>query len=305
MTELEFIESNPSRYGAGNANILISSSLVDPGVDNTPVAPFRIDGVTVPFTDANGKSLEPSLIEATSIKFNFALEGQVTLPILAKRRKNRYYYLKTQQIVVNSLPATFDINGNYVEEDSNFIFVPFISDNFQNSDYNPRQGESQISKANSVRQVVDRSENQSTPTNFEALISQTATPAQLQDCSYTKAGIINGRYVGTSLNSGSIEGDDPAITLREFEGSIHSKLSDDTTITNLEDSSRKIVDIYFTPSISGSGASTTLTTFPEVDNFIYTDEGNRFIKVTDSKVYSVDKGNIVITNEFGKVTNIT
>ena len=43
MTEQEFLNINPATaYGNGVAGLLYSSSVVDPGTDDTPLAPFVI-----------------------------------------------------------------------------------------------------------------------------------------------------------------------------------------------------------------------------------------------------------------------
>ena len=302
MTELEFINTNPTNYGNGNANLLVSSSVS--GSDLVPVPPFHIQGITVPFNSLDNVDVEASLGEVTSIKFDFT-EGTVNASITAKRKKSGYFFMRVNDFIVNSLPTSFDTAGNNLYENSPFVFIPYVGESFANNDFNPLQGEAQELTKGTIIQVVDRISNQTVPTNLEAIITQTAEIAQIQDCNYTKIGTINGRYNGTKLNSGSIFGDDPALVLREFEGSIHLDTADNTSVIAIDDTVRSIQNIYFTPHLSGSGPGMALSSFPIQDDFIYGEESNRFVKIVNSKVYAIDKGNIITTDEVGKVINIS
>ena len=51
MTELEFIGSSPLDFGGNaNVNLLVSSSVVNPGVDNSPTGSLKIVGMTIPLS---------------------------------------------------------------------------------------------------------------------------------------------------------------------------------------------------------------------------------------------------------------
>ena len=302
MTELEFINTNPTNYGQGNANLLISSSVS--GSELVPIAPFHIQGITIPFNSLDDVDVETALGEVNSINFEFS-EGVVNASITAKRKKGGYFFMRVQDFIVSTLPTTFDTAGNHLYENSAFVFLPYVAESFTNNDYNPLQGEAQDLSTATLIQVVDRISNQNIPTNLPAIITQTAEPASLQDCNYTKIGVINGRYNGTKLTSGSIFGDDPALVLREFKGSIHDNTSDNTAISAIDDTAREVENIFFTPHLSGSGTSTALSSFPIVNDFLYGEENNRFVKIVKAKVYAVDKDNIITTDEVGKVTNIS
>jgi hypothetical protein len=313
MTELEFINTDPRTYGgANNANLLISSSVVNPGVDNTPVAPFYIQGLTIPFYDENGLNLQPTLKEVEEFRFDFT-EGVVQSRVLDRQKRTGWYFFRIEQVVINTLPpvsATVGIGTPaeqdiYTYTDSNFIFIPYISLGFINNDYNALLNNAVKPKPNSVAQVVDRSSDSANPTNLQAVINLTATPADVQNCSYTKAGIINARYNGSKLTSGSIPGDDPALGLREFEGSIHSAGSDVQTIKNINLADRNVQTLYFNAFVSGSHPNKTVQTFPSGSNYIYQGQGNRFVRLVDRKIYSIEKGEVYITDQLGVVTGIT
>ena len=95
MTELEFISTSPLEYGGNvNANLLISSSVVNPGVDNTPQAPFTLVGMTVPFQDDQETKLVSALKEIDELRFNFT-GGVITTKIINRKTK-RVLLLKTR-----------------------------------------------------------------------------------------------------------------------------------------------------------------------------------------------------------------
>ena len=84
MTELEFIGTNPTNYGQGNANLLISSSVS--GSELVPIPPFHIQGITVPFKSLDNVDVETALGEINTINFEFT-EGVVNATVTAKRKK--------------------------------------------------------------------------------------------------------------------------------------------------------------------------------------------------------------------------
>ena len=65
----EFINTNPNFYGDGNANLFYSSSIS--GSDNVPIAPFVIQGISIPNSDLNSNNLVSPLKEVTKFKFDF------------------------------------------------------------------------------------------------------------------------------------------------------------------------------------------------------------------------------------------
>ena len=305
MTELEFINFNPATFsGEGTSHLLISSSVS--GSENTPLPPYTITAMTVPNTSLNSVDVSKTLAEATSLRFDFAT-GNITAKITARQKKNGYYFFRFQPISTNTLPSSLDyISGNrvYKQFNSSFIFEPYFTRPFFNNDYNPLISNASNSKLNAVAQVVDRNSSQNIPSNLDSLVSGSSQKAELQNCSYTKAGIVNSKYAGTKLNSGSIPGDDPAQGLKKFDGSLHSADATDSSIITIQLSDRTVENIYFNANLSGSHPTKKFSDFPELTSFLYSEEGNRFIRSVNSKVYSVDKGKVYSTDEFGKVVSI-
>jgi len=312
MTELEFIDTDPRNYGSGpNINLLYSSSVADPGVDNTPTPPFIIQGVSVPFIADNGVNISAALKEVEALRFEFT-EGVTTLNVTARQKQNGWFFLRTDSVPFNTLPSLVEVvlpgtpyeQSIYRFDNTSLIFLPYVQLSFINNDYNVLFNNATLSKTNAIAQKVDRYSDAANPTNLAAIINQTAAPAEVQNCSYTKAGLINARYEGTKLTSGSIPKNEPALSLRDFEGSLHSIGSSDNTIKSINFSDREIKNIYFNASISGSHPNKAVQSFPDTTNLLFEEQGNRFIRVVNRKVFAVELNKVYTTNEFGEVSTV-
>ena len=298
MTELEFISTNPTSFGNGNTNLLISSSVS--GSEDTPIAPFTIQGMTVPFNSKAGTDVVSALKETEVLKFEF--QGTIVESrIIARQKKSGYYYFRLTPVVVNQLPP-LNIESDYEFVDSEFIFKPYFETDFFNNDFNPLANTTNVSKTNAVVQVVDRISSQILPTNLQAILSSSAEPAQIQNCSYTKAGIINARYNGSKETDRGVPGNDPAVGLATFKASLHPTDSDNTTVKNIQLSDREVINVLFDTQLSGSHPNKIFQSFPTSGSFVFFDVDGRLTKVADQKVYAIDKDQVYTLNEFGGVT---
>ena len=327
MTLQEFIKANPSGWGTGNANLLISSSVSGsyPNVESFP--PYTIKGISIPFTSKNDKYIEPALKEVDEFRFKVQDGQLVKSKVLGRQKRNGYYFFSLKDFVINSLPTTLDFDDNPEVVNSEFVFVPYVSVSFINNDYNVLLSNSVRSKLSDTHRVVDRitalSGSADLPSNYNALISQSAEQAELQNCSYTKIGIVSSRYEGTRTSkagnfyefnedifeskviSRGIPGNDPALALKEFRGSIHPNDASDTTIKAIQLSDRTIENIFFDTVLSGSHPTKAFSNFPISGSFLETEQNTRFVRSVNSKIYSVDKGKIYTTNELGGVIAVT
>lgn len=315
MTLQDFIATRPQSYGSGNANLLYSSSVVNPGVDDTPVAPFHIQGLSIPFISKGGVNVSAALKEVDEFKFDFE-GGQKTAKVTGRQKKTEYFYFTIEEIITNTLPTGIDAGGNTVYNDSQFVFLPYITTGFKNNDYNPLVNNSEISKLNDVRRVADKVTSQYIPTNLPAIIDGSAQYAQIQNCSYTKAGIINSRYNGSKataagpvareynkqkfssrIQSSFIIGNEPSLSFKEFKGSLHAHDADITTVKNINQSDREITTVYFKSEISGSHPNKTFPDFPYSGSILYIDgTGNRLVRLAERRIYSIDTGNVFTSN---------
>lgn len=317
MTLQEFIETRPQSFGTGNGNLLYSSSVS--GSEDTPVAPFTLQGLTLPFLSQEGIDSSAAYKEVNEIKFSYPT-GTVTAVITGRQKRNQYFYFTFEPVVVNQLPTSIDSGGNTIEEDSEFVFVPYTTLTFNNNDYNPLINNSEGSKRNAKTRKVDRFADAVNPTNIQAIISQSAEFAEIQNCSYTKIGLINSRYNGTKATpagpiteynkqlfvtrvvSNTISGNSPAQSYKGFQGSTHPSDADTTTIKAIAQSDRELKQVYFNSVISGSHPNKIFPNFPSSGSYLYTEDGNILVRLVNSKVYSIDKGQVFTTNELGGVT---
>ena len=315
MTLQEFIATRPQSYGSGNANLLYSSSVVNPGIDDTPVAPFHIQGIAIPFISKEGVNVSAALKEVTTFKFDFE-GGQVSSNVTGRQKKTEYFYFTLEEIISNTLPTSIDAGGNTIFNNSRFVFLPYFTTGFNNNDYNPLINNSERSKVNSSRRVADKVTSQYIPSNIDAILDGSAQYAQIQNCSYTKAGIVNSRYNGskataagpvareynkqkfTSRIQGSlIIGNEPSLSFKEFKGSLHAHDADIATVKNINQSDREIQTIYFKSEISGSHPNKTYPDFPYSSSILYVEgSGNRLIRLAERRVYAIDTGKVLTSD---------
>ena len=102
-----------------------------------------------------------------------------------------------------------------------------------------------------------------------------------------------------------IPGNDPAIALKEFKGSVDPNDSSDATIRAIQLSDREVENIFFDTIVTGSHPTKAFSNFPVSGSFLETEQGTRFVRSVNSKIYSVDKGQIYTTNELGGVIAVT
>jgi len=367
MTELEFKVTDPSAYGTGNINILYSSSVSTGSVRlpvaqygssasedlhvtssgiyeriefDTPVTgtneyyrynsffpPYKITGITIPFSSANNVSLEATLKQIQALKFTVATE-KVTVPIKTISRLNGYFYLQTEPIEISNIPASNDSQGTPADFNVEFTFLNYLADNFENNDFNVLQGNAFTVLTNKSAYQVDRNTDSANPSNLGSLVSETATLAEINYSNYTTTGWTNARYSGTK-NNARIKRDNPAQTYINFEGTLHPLDSNNETILAAGQGDKDLNKLYFnveeTPRVFSTEVytekgthSTSVRTgpyyipgsFPEVrsirnnrtitsGSLIYREDGNQFIRVVSSKVHATDKGTVYTTDEFG------
>ena len=300
MTELEFISTNPTNYGSGNANLLYSSSVS--GSDNVPLAPYLIQGLSIPFSTKDGTSVVAALKSVEKFRFTFA-DSIIVAEVTEKKQQSGFFYYRLNPFFTNTLPSEIDESGNTFEADSIFTFIPYVAENFNSSDYNPLINNSEQSSLNATRQVVDRTSNAAIPTNLAAIIAGGAKAAEIQDSTYTAAGLANGRFKGTKLTSGSLVGNDPALNLKSFNALLFELDADNGVITGSSTAEAKEVYFALRNTIRNiyTGSIPQLPEGKDLGSLIFSEEGSKFIRVVNKKIFAADSGYIFETNEFGNV----
>lgn len=355
MTELEFKNTNPTFYAEGNANLLYSSSIgtgsyelpanhygasgsfsYDLVLNNVQTGghgkeyykadalfpPYKLLGLTIPFNSANDVALEETLSSVTDIKFTIG--GTPVKTKVTQIAKNQgYFFIRLLPKEVLVFPTGIDNSGTPLDLVVEFIFSPYLAAKFNNSDFNALIGNASNNVQSNVALQVDRSTDLLTPPNLDAIISRTATRAQIQYSNYTVAGWTNARYEGSKLNSGSIFGDDPAQAYKSFKGGVFPLDGDNTQIKNTDGGN--VQDIYFnvdrrpTDYLRIGEPFRTGSTFPEVSgsltytgsgsnsggnfigNLLFEEQGNKFVRIVDKKILAIDKGTVYTTDELGRI----
>lgn len=84
------------------------------------------------------------------------------------------------------------------------VLEPYITVPFVNSDYNAIINNASENRLSEDFMDVDYADSLNTPINLIALISGSATPAQIQDSNYTTQRVISSRYTGKQLQSAKL-----------------------------------------------------------------------------------------------------
>ena len=336
MTELDFINIDPTAGFLDNINVFYSSSVV-PGTSYADLTQGRVAflGVSIPFRYINRNiDLQQTILQAETITFKYTNAGDIngnkniTAHIIERVRRSNYFFVRLQPVFldksqyVSNIPLGDGVNWTvydtaadpqfryieFVQMPSEIIFNPYISTAFNNSPDNPILSNATVLRKANYIQQVDRNEDPIQPTNLAQILLNQATPAEIQDSNYTTAGIVNARYVGSKLTSGSVPGNDPALGLVGIRASLHPPGSNFLKIKDINLSDRAVQQIYFSPQVTNlvaGGKTRTYSgnkSFPTVGNLVYLEEGNRFIRVSNRDIYSIDENKMHSTNNLGSIT---
>ena len=346
MLESDFIKKSPEIPGIlhHNINLLISCSMFPeyplPGDLQLPIGGtgLYLMGITIPTTWEGNVDLSATLKDLTTLRL--PIEGKyINIPITARQRRieenstNTYYFLRTAKTYLGTtLPSTHEevltntgvYTYQYFTENSDPIFTPYLPESFGSNNYNSLINNFTKAITSKTRQVVDnlsRYAFSSLPGNFLAIINQSAQPAEIQDSNYSKLGTAGGRYRGSTTDDNGILGNDPALRLQSFRGSIYSENADNIAI--LVDTAPVIETIYYnvnTPPILTYFTGTydfVSSTFPSSTgmlylisgsyqvggNLLFKDKGNLLTRITNAKVMAIDNSVIFSTDLQGHIIN--
>ena len=316
----------------GTINLLYSQSIGNSGN-------FTIIGANIPFESGNGINIENSLQQLTEFTINKKSSAEdidkVVFSVSQKTRKSGYYFIQFNETsYINN--ATFVLgdestfisesftnvsgsftsnqNGSYnnipaASTDEAVLVDPYIVGSFTNSDFEPLFSNATTLEPNSFQFLVDRNEGQINPKNYQAIVSRSAVKANVQDSNYSDSGLINARYVGSKLNSGSVVGDNPSISFIRFGGSVHKDDADNATIAAISPQERVIENVYFnfddTKIISSSASESSFLSVPQVGNYLYLYDNNinRYSRLVNSKVFNLESGTVITTDLAGLVSD--
>ena len=303
--------------------------------------PYSVVGLTIGFSSLNNVKLEDTLQQIKTITFKIGSD-RIVVKVLSVSKLTDYFYLQTEPVVFESMPGTTDSSGTPTDFNVEVSFTDYLSGNFTTSDFNVLLGNALELKTSKGALQVDRNTDSANPSNLFAIITETASPAEIQYSNYTTTGWTNARYEG-SVNKASFERDLPAQSYIQFEGAVHPLDADFDTVIALGAGDPGKAKLYFNiesrPTDFIPSGSTFLTgstfplarglelaTIPNLEEFeslkqldssilykggiaayggsiIYKEEGNQLVRIVSSKIHAIDKGSIYTTDEFGIAVN--
>jgi len=138
--------------------------------------------------------------------YTITLSGSIT-PL-----ENTSYNLTLSPNNVGSTVSIFGIGGGYMVVTQSTtpyaspgttltVLEPYIDEEFRGSDCDVLQNNVILNSPNAFYMVVDYTNGSIIATNQQAILSGSATRAQIQNWNYTYASQINGRYIGKEQNA--------------------------------------------------------------------------------------------------------
>ena len=257
-----------------------------------------IKAIAVSTTSNNGQDVSLSLAELEEIQFAVSASGLTPkLTVEEGSKKSDYFYFNTADVTVAAVSSSNDSVVN---------ITPFLLEKFKNNDYNALISNASLSRTSKFKFDVDRLEGNTVlhykvntssslpvrPTNYESILSGSATLAAVQDSNYTHTGHINARYNGTETSAADFGGINPAISGTPFEAAVYLSGSDTNFICSQSLSDRDIETYLFT------GTSDT----PISGSRIFQIDESRVIPLTNRKVWIKDNRNIVTLDNLGYVS---
>lgn len=281
----EFINTDPE---VENLALFISSSLE---------GDQSIIGINIHVTDCGFQNVVTSLASLNTVTLFYTNGSELVLDVQEGTViDDSYYYYPVTPILVDTGSLNLDSCSSII------LDPPIATLRFAVTDDNALYNNSESSRTATYIYQVDRRKDAINPTNLSSIISQSASPAEVQEGNYYIKSYTGIRYdgikvvghisgseafalspFGGSLTGGALEFDDPALAYIPFQASIHGLTIDSGSIINRAIGDRELKTLYFNPITPGS----TLTT-PSLNRPIYEERGNQFFRLQNIKFYIPD-----------------
>ena len=210
-----------------------------------------------------------------------------------------FYYFRVESN--QNIPNVFDTDITSTQAQSNIVvsFHPFLNDIiFGTSDFNVILNNGNNLRISSDKVESDREAGFAIPTNFQAILTLSASKAQVQDSFYTDTGIKNARYDGSKSTSDDQGGVEPSLSARAFNGTIYPADANDDIVCGLVNGTTDRVNIEmlhtgdtriptFVTSSAGIQSDGTITVSDESFNYNY-------IGGVSDKLSRIDVGDLLI-----------
>lgn len=267
--------------------------------------PYTVIGITISYNSLNSVKLEDTIKQISFLTFTVGSD-RIRVRVLAISKLTGYYYLQVEPTVFTSMPGSTDSSGTPIDFNVEVNFIDYLSGNFNNSDYDVLLGNALTLTTSKGAIQVDRNTDSANPSNLFAIITETASPAEIHYSNYTTTGWINARYEG-SINKPILERDLPAQSYIMFEGAIHPVDSDTSTIVALGAGDPEKSKLYFniesrpTDFIPSGSTILSTSTFPIVKGTLIATGSAPFegLKDLDSSIIYEYDGASLYTAKYG------
>jgi hypothetical protein len=173
------------------------------------------DGIQVNIETILGQ-VEVVRLTFDGVDYEFTVNSTVYYPM--ENGNSFYLYEVTSNVQV---PNILDADLAYPEYGTSVNFEPVINTAvFSTSNYNVTINNATNLRKSTLKQQSDREAGLIVPTNFNVILTNSASKAEVQDSFYTTTGIVNARYRGSKTTPSDSGGVSPALTAREFAGEI-------------------------------------------------------------------------------------
>ena len=301
-----------------NINYDVNSFGTTPGliqgvgtITGVTVTPDSLPEITpgIP-TQALGENIEEVLQGITQISFSATLGSnppiQVTLQVETRTYYpnpggNEFYYFKVIPFIIpiNTIP----LQNPEINPGTQVVFSPFLQDIvFGYSEYNPLVSNAEIARKSKILLESDRIRGTVLPSNFDAILADTADPANVQDSNYYSTGWTHSRYEGSKSTPSNYGGVIPALSGQGVTG---ERYDDNVTDLQVCYADNRILQEFFhtgltqLPSMSVQSLGVTVNSPISTTNTTIVYSLGQGVGLS----YPIDKGDILkIENELVRVT---
>jgi len=200
----------------------------------TESTPVIVLGVTVPFNDNGGNSVENTLEQVQTVTLpvdndpGATVELQITSRVIRGTAPFRYYFFTVEPRNITPYISYTAPALNEVVQDGEVILLPNLrGGSFYVSDYNVILNTAQDNRLSSY------------------ILKDTSTTfAAVQDSLYSDTGWTNARYEGTATNNLTYSSIDSAILGSSLQGTYYPLQTPDTEINNVDVAERTYLEYF-------------------------------------------------------------
>lgn len=244
----------------------------------------KISAFNISTVDCDDRNITNILKEITELTVN--INGTLTtFTVVNKNALTGYYHLLVESQEIPNLDS--------VEEGTCQVFYtnpPFLGTGFNKSEYQAILNNASTNRSTNFIFDVDRNNSQLEPTNYQSIMSGSATLAQYQELNYSSQGISNSRYSGAKTSTTDY-GVSSALGVKTFDGASYLNSIEDSYICSQSLNERDIESFAYTGN----------TDFPVSGSRIFIFDGSKALPVRSRKIWVQDNNRILQVDGTGYI----